>query len=236
MRDEIEVADGAIILRSRDKGIQRVETPAGFTDLAFRNTVAAIQTYFLANGSLPSVDELYALWPKITRKTYAGIFATPELAVALDHRGIQWDSDSGLSMKQQMALLKLADPTDRRKLSIRLRELGVSMPEYQSWMKNPQFETALTKRTKDAFKEYLPDVRLALVSAAQDGNIQAIDRVLAITGEWDPSQREVQNARSVVLTVLQAVAKHADKATREKILADVEEAAIAVSMMRAIEG
>lgn len=232
---EIEVFEGGIIVRTRDKGIERVETPAGFTDLAFRNTVAAIQTHYLSKGELPTVDDLFLMWPKIPKKVYAGLMATPELSKALEHRGIQWNVDDGLSMKQQMALLKLADPSDRRTIKVRLAELGVSMPEYQSWMRNPLFARLLHERTKAAFSDYLPDVRIALVAEAQGGNIQAIDRILAITGEWDPSQREVQNAKNVVMAVLQAVMKHADKDTREKILGEVEEAAATASFMRAIE-
>jgi hypothetical protein len=234
--DDIEVYDGGIEVRRPSGGFTRVETPEGFTTLAFRNTVAGIQTWFLAHGSLPTVDDLYGLWPKIPKATYAGLMATPELKEALRYRGVPWSDDSGLSIEQQMVLLKLTDPSDRRSLRVRLREMGVPFPTYQSWLKQPLFATLLNKRTKEAFADHLPDIRMALLSKATDGDIQAIDRVLAITGEWDPSAREVQNAREVVLKVVESVVKNIqDVDLRQLILADIQASVVGFDVVNSLE-
>lgn len=233
---DIEMAEDGIVLRKRSEGFVRVETPHGFTTLAFRNTVAAIQTWFLAKGALPSVDDLYSMWPKIPKETYAGLMLTAELKSALAYRGIPWADDSGLSIEQQTALLKLADPLDRRSLAARLRELGVSQPKYQSWLKQPLFKAQLDRRTKDLYADYLPEVRATLVGKAVAGDNPSIDKVLAITGEWDPNAREIQNAREVVLKVMDAVVKNVqDVDLRRRILADVQAAVVGFDVLNALE-
>jgi hypothetical protein len=236
LSDDFQVVGNDIEVRARSGGFRRIPTPVGYTPLAFRNAIAGIQTWFLAKGSLPTVDDLYSLWPKIDKATYAGLMMTPELKVALEYRGVPWEIDSGLSIEQQTALLKLADPTDRRSLPTRLKELGISQPKYQSWLKQPLFRAMLNQRTKDLYADYLPEVRGALVGKAVGGDIQAIDRVLAITGEWDPAAREVQNAREVVLKVMDAVVKRVeDKDVRQAILADVQAAVVGFDVMNALE-
>lgn len=233
---DIEIGDDGLVIRRRSEGFVRVPTPVGFTTLAFRNTVAAIQTWFLAKGALPSVDDLYSMWPKIPKDTYAGLMLTVELRDALAYRGIPWTSDSGLSIEQQTALLKLADPQDRRSLATRLRELGVSQPKYQSWLKQPLFRAQLDKRTKDLYADYLPEVLATLVGKAIAGDNPSIDKVLAITGEWDPNAREIQNAREVVLKVMDAVVKRVqDVELRKVILADVQAAVVGFDVLNALE-
>lgn len=237
MTDDIELADDAILVRKRGEGFERVETPVGFSTMAFRNTVAAIQTWWLTKGELPTPDELYKLWPKIPKDTYARLMQTGELAKALEYRGIQWGADSGLSIEQQTALLILADPTDRRSLRVKLRTLGIPGPTYQSWLRQPLFKAQLDKRTKDYYSDYLPEVRGALVGKAMDGDMQAINVVLAITGEWDPHAREVQNAREVVLKVMDAIVKNVqDVDLRRAILTDVQAAVVGFDVQNALEG
>lgn len=236
MTDDIEMSEGGILVRRPSAGFERVKTPVGFTTLAFRNTVAAIQTYFLGNGGLPSVDDLYRLWPKIPKDVYSGLMATDELRQALAYRGIEWGDDSGLSLQQQTALLKLADPTDRRALSTKLRELGIPSPTYQSWLKQGRFKQALDQRTKDLYADFLPEIRATLVGKAIGGDSQAMTTVLAITGEWDPNAREVQNAREVVLKVMDAVVRNVqDVDLRLKILAEVQAAVVGFDVVNALE-
>lgn len=236
MTDEIAIVGDDIEVRRRSGGFQRIATPVGYTALAFRNTVAGIQTYYLAHGGLPTVDDLYDLWPKITKEVYAGLMTTPELREALQYRGVPWSDDSGLSIEQQHALLKLADPTDRRSLRVRLRELGVPYPTYQSWMKQPLFRAHLNARTKSLYEDYLPEVRMALVEKAAAGDMQAVNTVLAITGEWNPNDREVQNAREVVLKVMDAVIRNVQEVhLRQKILADVQAAVVGFDVVNSLE-
>lgn len=220
-----ETVDGdstGIAVRDTDGRFQRVEIPAGLTSLTFRNGVSAFDTAYRLKGSLPTLDEVHKVWPKITKKTYATLMTSPEFVKAMEYRGVKLDVDSGLSMEQQYALLKLTDLSDRRALGTKLKELGIPHSRYQNWLKEPLFAELLNKATKEAYRDYLPMVRQALVGKAMDGDMKAVELVLNITGEWNPQDQQLEDARTVVMAIVEAVVKHVrDPETRAQIFADI---------------
>lgn len=235
----IDYHEGTVSVRDGDGRFQPVKTPAGFTDMAFRNAVATYDTCYRIQGRLPTVTQVHKMWPKIPVQTYSALFMTEEFQQALRYRGIEWDVDSGLSIEQSMVILKLSDPYDRRSISVKLKELKVPMPRYQAWLKQPLFYEALNQNSKNAYQEALPILRNRLISEAETGKMQALELVFAITGEWDPNARQVEDAKTVVMALVEAVISHVkDPDIRKAIFADVQGHAItlaAVSQQRALE-
>lgn len=220
--EEFEQFEGGVAVHLPNGDTKHIATPEGFTDSAFRGTLAAFHTAFLRNGKIPSVDEIHELWPRLSKKVISGILGTLEFREALHHRGIQWDAKDGLSMEQQTVLLKLADPFDRRGLASKLKDLGVPMPRFQAWMKQPLFNELFNKQTKDNYVEALPAIRQRLIGNAEAGDQRAIELVFAMTGEWNPNQQHLEDARTIVLKVVEAIIRHVkDAKTREAILSDV---------------
>lgn len=226
MADDVQELLGAIRVRAPGKAFTRIPTPLGFTDLVFYNAVVCAYTFFVAKGRMPTPDDLHDAWPKIELLTYSGLFLTAEFKAALAYRGLPVDGDIGLSLEQQAALVKLADPTDRRGLKVRLNELGIPVGRYQAWLKQPLFRDALNRRTKELYADFLPELRNTLVSKAIDGDNAAMDKVLAITGEYAPQQQALLDARAVVLKVIDAVIEEADVETRKRILSKIQAAAV----------
>lgn len=231
--DNYEIEEGRILVRSKKGEVRPVQTPEGFSDFAFRTTIAGIYTYFTANGRVPTVDDLYHEYPQFPRGTYAAIFLTSELKEALSYRGIAWDDEAGLSLEQHSALMVLSNPGDKRSLAAKLKTLGVPMARYQAWLRNPLFKQHLNKQTKDAYSDFLPTMRTALVGNAMDGDQRAIELVFAITGEYNPNAQGVQDARAVVMTVIESVIKHTinHPELRQSILADVQASVVAFDVM-----
>ena len=220
--DEFEQFEGGVAVHLPDGSTKNIATPVGFTDTAFRGTLAAFHTAYLRNGHIPSVDDIHKLWPKLSKKIISGILGTLEFREALHHRGIQWDAKDGLSMEQQTVLLKLADQFDRRGLASKLKDLGVPMPRFQAWLKQPLYKELYNQHTKANYEEALPAIRQRLIGNAEAGDQRAIELVLAMTGEWNPQQQHLEDARTIVLKVVEAIIKHVkDVKTREAILSDV---------------
>lgn len=219
---EFEQFEGGVAVHLPDGTTKNIATPEGFTDTAFRGTLAAFHTAYLRHGMLPSVDDVHKLWPKLTKKVISGIFGTLEFREALHHRGIQWDPKDGLSMEQQTVLLKLSDPFDRRGLASKLKDLGVPMARFQAWLKQPLYNELYNQHTKANYAEALPAIRQRLIGNAEAGDQRAIELVFAMTGEWNPQQQHLEDARTIVLKVVEAIIKHVkDVKTREAILSDV---------------
>lgn len=220
--DEFEQFDGGVAVYLPDGSTHNIATPSGFTDTAFRSTLAAFHTAYLRNGVIPSVGDVHELWPKLPKKTIGGLMGTLEFRAALNHRGIQWDPKDGLSMEQQTVLLKLSDPFDRRGLASKLKDLTVPMARFQAWLKQPLFKELYEQHTKANYEEALPAIRQRLIGNAEAGDQRAIELVFAMTGEWNPNQQHLEDARTIVLKVVEAIIKHVkDVKTREAILSDV---------------
>ena len=220
--DEFEQFEGGVAVHLPDGTTKNIATPDGFTDTAFRGTLAAFHTAYMRNGHIPSVDEVHKLWPKLSKKVISGILGTLEFREALHHRGVQWDVKDGLSMEQQTVLLKLSDPFDRRGLASKLKDLSVPMPRFQAWLKQPLFNELYNQHTKSNYEEALPAIRQRLIGNAEAGDQRAIELVFAMTGEWNPQQQHLEDARTIVLKVVEAIIKHVkDVKTREAILSDV---------------
>jgi hypothetical protein len=217
---------GGILVRDLAQGFKPVDTPAGYTDIEFRNTVAAAYTFWRQTGKLPTVTDLVNVHSNITAKTYSGILLSDEFKKALAYRGIDWDESAGLSLEQQSVLLKLQDFTDRRSLGAKLKEMGVPMARYQAWLKHPLFRKAINEAAETVLTEAVAPALTALAGKAAAGEDRAIDKVLEITGRWNPNAKSVEDARVVVMTLLEAIIKHVpDPEARKAIMSEVSLAA-----------
>lgn len=219
MTDNYEQGSGEIRIRTPKGSIRPVPTPKGFSDYVFRNIVAATDTLFKQNGMMPTAAEVQRLYTRVPLKTINALMVTPEFKQALEYRGVQWDVDSGLSMEQQFAILKLNDPSDRRSRKAKLQELGIPMSKFQAWMKWPLFANALRKGAEDNLKEAIP-MAINTIVAEAEVNYKAAEKVLEITGRYDPNNRQMEDLRLLVTKLIEAVTKHTTPEQRAAILSD----------------
>lgn len=226
MTDNFLVANGSVLVRDPKKGFKPVATPDGVTDEQFRNAIAAAYTHYRLSGKLPTVDDLRKLHKSISPAMYSRIMLADEFREALRYRGIEWDDEAGLSLEQQSVLLKLADFTDRRSIGVKLKELGVPMPRYQAWLKQPLFRKAMNDSAENVLSEAVAPALLALSGKAAAGEDRAIEKLLEISGRWNPNAMAAEDARVVVMTLLEAIIKHVkDPEARKAIMSEVSLAA-----------
>lgn len=230
MTGSVEMFQGGIEVASPDGKFKQVVTPDGFTDTAFRNTVMAFDTAYRVNGVVPTVDDIHVLWPKLPKKTISALLLTAEFKQAIEYRGVVWDPEQGLTMEQQTTLLKLSNPFDKRALATKLKELGVPLPKFQGWLKQPLFFEIYNKYSQNAYKEALPALRNRLISNAEAGDHKAIELVFAITNEWNPAQQSLEDARVVIMKIVEAITTHVrDPDIRKAILTDISLYATTIS-------
>lgn len=233
MADNFLVGDGHISVRDRLKGFKPVNTPVGYSDTEFRNAVAAAYTFYRQAGKLPTATDLHNLHSAITAKTYGTLMLSDEFKVALSYRGIEWNEEAGLNLEQQSVLLKLQDFSDRRSLGVKLKELGVPMPRYQAWLKHPLFRKAMNTIAESVLSEAVAPALIALSGKAAAGEDRAIEKVLEISGRWNPQAQSLEDARVVVMTLLEAIIKHVkDEDIRKAIMSEVSLAAVTLEALK----
>lgn len=238
MTDNFEQVDSGIRVRdTTGNKINRVETPHGFTDLMFRNVVAAYDTAYRMQGKLPSVAEVQKLYPSAPTKTISALFLTEEFQQALSYRGIEMDVDSGLSMEQHSILLKLADRSDRRTLGVKLKEMGIPRPRYEAWLLQPLFVLARNQIAERGMGEANAIALNTVLSNAEAGSQQAAELLLKMTGRWNPDNMALEDAKAVVLRMVESVMMHVtDPVIREKVLSDMRAEAVTYDLTHRIEG
>lgn len=213
---------GKILVRDPKKGFQPVKTPVGFTDSQFRNGVAAAYTHYRQTGKLPTVTDLHKLNSAVSVKEYSAMIMTDEFKQALEYRGIEWNEEAGLTLEQQSVLIKLQDFTDRRSLGVKLQEMGVPMARYQAWLKHPLFRKAINDNAEMALQEAVAPALTALAGKAAAGEDRAIEKVLEISGRWNPNAQSVEDARIVVMSLVEAIIKHVkDPEVKRAIMSEV---------------
>lgn len=219
-----ETENGDIVVHV-DGRVRRSPVPDGFDPVIFRDILAVVNIYWTRDGVFPTVDECFKQWPRIPKKTYSKAFATPELEKALELRGITIDKDLGLSPLQATALQLLSDPTDRRAMNTKLRQLGISMVTYQNWMRQPLFSKLFSQRSEQNLGDAVPIALNAIVANAASGDQRAAEKLLEISGRHNPAQQDRNSARDVILLVVEAVLKHvSSQQERTAILGEVEAA------------
>jgi hypothetical protein len=100
-------------------------------------------------------------------------------------------------------------------------------------MKNPLYAESYRERTESQFKDAVPTAMNALLSNVEKGDQRAIEKVLEITGRYNPNQRELENARVVIVTLVEALQKHVkDPSVMQAILDEVNNKTSVAALMQ----
>lgn len=230
---ELGLRLGTLDVRSPDGAVRAVRIPDGVDPVVFRNVVSAVDTAFRTVGVMPSLAEARKVCPQIPKSTFARVWKTDEFVEALEARGVQVDPDAGLHPLQQAALVAITDFTSTKTLKAKLESVGATPAQHQAWMKNPLYAEAYRERTEAQFREAVPTAMNALLSNVEKGDQRAIEKVLEITGRYNPNQRDLENARVVIVTLVEALQRHVkDPEIMKAILEDVNNKASVAALMQ----
>jgi hypothetical protein len=208
--------------------------PKGFSPETFRHVLSAVEVAYHSMGYYPTPKQAQGYFPKVPLPTYSRAMATPEFQHALEKRGIQINREDGLTEQQAFALTLLSDFTDKRSTSRRLADIGVPQAQFRAWMRQPLFSKLYHERAEQNVNDVVPTALNRLVGNIEDGDQRAIEFGLKMTGRYDPAAIEAQNARQVVVTIMELIMEHADEDTQRKILAGVERKMATLSILSTV--
>lgn len=209
MTREIETEGRELVIQA-DGRVLRSPVPDDFSPAMFRHIVAAIDRLYRRNGIIPTPAEVARDWEGFQVKVVQKAFATEELKSALRIRGVEMDAKAGLTDEQLYALTILQDPTDRRTTSAKLRDIGISMAKYQGWMRNPVFSGYMNTQAEQNLGDAVQMALNRMIGNAEAGDQRALEKILEMSGRWNPQQQELQNARTVVLTFMEVIQSEID--------------------------
>lgn len=221
-RRAFEVEGSEVAILNPDGRVALQKVPEGVAPSAFRHVLASVDVFWNDKGQMPTPKQAHDLWPTTPLKVFQTVYATPEFKEALERRGIGSFEGLGLTEKQATALPLLTNPGDARSTTAKLKDIGVSYGTFQNWMRQPLFSRLYRERTERVLEDIVPAAIVGLATNVESGNQRSIEFALKMSGRFDPDAVEVQNARTIVLTLVEAIEKHAPKEVREAILGELD--------------
>lgn len=205
-----------------DGAVRPIAVPEGVTKGTFFRVVAAYDVAFRAAGVLPEVGDVRKLLPQMKKSTISAVLATQEFAEAMELRGVGFTATKGLSPQQAAVLNVLENFSDTRSLTAKLKDAGVSRTQFNGWLRDPLFHELYEKRIESHLRgAHLPALS-TLMQAAENGDTAAAMRVLEINGRYNTQNAELQNARAVVQSMVEAIQRHVkDPEVLQAIISDV---------------
>lgn len=229
-----EVQGRNVVIRNTDGRVQMQNVPKGVNPTSFRHVLSAVDVYWNSTGIYPTPQQARKYFPDVPISTFGRVMATPEFQDACVKRGILMERESGLTEQQAFALTVLSDFTDKRSTSRRLADIGVPIAQFRAWMRQPLFSKLYHERAEQNVADVVPTALTRLVGNIEDGDQRAIEFGLKMTGRYDPAAIEVQNARAVVVTMMELIMQYADEDAQRKILAGIETKMSTLSILASV--
>lgn len=180
--------------------------------------VAAVNQEFQESGTWPVPEALEIPEHFITLKRVKEVFDDPAFVKACWLRGVR-PRRSVLDERMLFAINVLTNASDRRTLGSKLKSVGVSELEYQSWLGFKPFKQKLVEASERALENAQSAVNMALTKSALEGNMAAITYYNKVTGRFDPDKdRQIADVQGLMKALIEIIMTEVtDPATLQRI-------------------
>ena len=164
------------------------------------------ETEWFLQGRLPTPETLqtkFNLSPKALMKSL-----TSELVVkSFEGRGVPIIEGRTLSPDQVTAINTILNTTDTRSQRKKLQDMGISAAQWNGWKQSAQFKEYYKKRVEQIFGDALPDVHMALMDRAVNGDLGALKFYYEITGHYTGNGQAV-DLKMILERVFEIISLH----------------------------
>ncbi len=154
----------------------------------------------------------------ITREEVELVWQTSKFQRSLQDRGIATTKNPNLTLRQETFLQTYLNPMNLKPPQIIAKQLKISIPELDGWMRQKHFAEAMSAKSEENLRKFLPMADQALGQLVQQGDMKAITFVNQMTGRFDPNARQSVDVVALLLAVQDIVLKHVrDPITKRNI-------------------
>jgi hypothetical protein len=159
-----------------------VEDQATLSELE-RNLINFCETEWFLKGSLPVPERLLEKF-KLTPKRLNDILEKEIVQKSFTGRGMPIIEGRELPQDQIIAINTILNTTDTRSQKKKLQDMGISAQQWNGWKQSARFKEYYKKRVEAIFGDALPDVHMALMDRAVNGDLGALKFYYEITGHY----------------------------------------------------
>lgn len=182
------------------------DLPAGVTNETIDRVVSSAWLSWMMEGSV-NVEFIKQNLPKnisIPKGwTLGKLLLLPHVAEKLEARGVPKPDESDILSPKQIQALVVITNARNMKWAARLKQAGVTVAEWQSWLKQPNFRMVYDKYAEGRLRDAIPEGISALSDKAADGDLNAVKLVLEMTGRHDPNGGKEVNIQAILVGIVE---------------------------------
>jgi len=136
------------------------------------------------------------------------VWGSTKFQKSLEDRGIKTTKDPNLSLRQETFLQAYLNPLNLKPPQIIAKQLKISTTELDGWMREKHFAAALSEKSEENLKKYIPIADQALGQLVQQGDMKAITFINQLTGRFDPNARQSLDVPALMMQIQDIVLRN----------------------------
>jgi hypothetical protein len=154
----------------------------------------------------------------LTKKDIEIVWGSSKLQRALDDRGIKTTQNPNLTLRQEMFLQAYLSPMNLKTPQVIAKQMKIGIPELDGWLRQKEFASAMSTKSAENLKTYIPIADKALGDLVQQGDMKAITFLNQLTGRFDPNARANLDVPALLMQVQDIILRHVlDPAVKRNI-------------------
>lgn len=171
-----------------------------------RNLINYCETEWFLRGSLPTPERLMEKF-NLTPKALNKILENETVQASFTGRGMPIVEGRELPIDQINAINEILNTTDTRSQKKKLQDMGISAQQWNGWKQSAQFKAYYKKRVEAIFGDALPDVHMALMDRAVNGDLGALKFYYEVTGHYTGDGKAV-DLKMILEQVFRIISVH----------------------------
>lgn len=168
-----------------------------------RRLISYCEGSWFSKGVMPT-PELLCTEFNLSKKELNAILSDEGVKQSFEGRGMPIIEGRTLTPDQLTAINTILNFADTRSEKKKLADMNITPAVWNGWRQNPAFKEYMLQRTEGILGDSIPDVHMALVDRARNGDLGAIKMVYEMTGRYKQDQGEI-NPRVLVEKVFEII-------------------------------
>lgn len=136
------------------------------------------------------------------------VWGSTKFQKSIEDRGIKTTKDPNLSLRQETFLQAYLNPLNLKPPQTIAKQLKVSLTELDGWMREKHFAGAMSAKSEENLKKYIPIADQALGQMVQQGDMKAITFLNQLTGRFDPNARQSLDVPALMMQIQDIVLRN----------------------------
>ena len=145
---------------------------------------------------------------ELTKEDVELVWASSKFQRSLADRGIKTTSNPNLTLRQEQFLQAYLNPLNLLSPQVLAKRMKISLTEIDGWMRQKEFASAMTVKSKENLEKFLPMADQALGQLVQQGDMKAITYVNQMTGRFDPNAKASLDVPALLMQVQDIILRH----------------------------